>query len=83
MGSGGVGSGESDTQDEIGHGGVCTSTSPSKPVWALGTVTEARAAKQMDGICYSQDQKPLQLRGANLPSLCVFLSSQPVKYASA
>lgn len=71
----GMRAGDSGTGDEIGPGGVCISISPSKSVWALGTVTKARAAKQMDGICYSQDQKPLQPRGANLPTLCVFLSS--------
>lgn len=55
--------------------GFCTSTSSSKLLWASGTVTvtEARTAKQMEGICCGQDEKP---RGsASLPSLCVFLSS--------
>ena len=61
MGLRGKGSGESGMEDEIGRGGVCISTSPSKPVWALGTVAKARAAKQMDGICHGRDQKPLQL----------------------
>lgn len=61
MGLRGMGAGESGTEDEIGRGWVCISTSPSKPVWVLGTVAKARAAKQMDGICHSRDQKPLHL----------------------
>ena len=83
MGLRGTGAGERVTEDERGHGGVCISTSRSKPVWAPGTVTKARAAKQMDRICYGRDQKPLQPRGANLASLCIFLCSQLVRSASA
>ena len=70
MGLRGTGAGESGTEDERGHGGVCISTSRSKPVWAPGTVTKARAAKQMDRICCGRDQKPLQPREQTLP-LCV------------
>lgn len=65
---------ESGVQDELGHGGVPKSISPSKPAWALGTVTEARTAKQMEEICCSQDQKPCSSGEQTVP-LCV--SSSP------
>lgn len=53
--------------------GFCTSTSPSKPAGASGTVAEARTAQQMEGICCGRHQKARS--SAGLSSLCVFLSS--------
>lgn len=41
-------------QEELGRGGALTAMSSSKSVWARGTAAEARAARQMDGICYSR-----------------------------
>ena len=66
-------------QDEIGHGGVHTSISPSKPAWALGTITEASTAKQIEEICCSQDQKPCSSGELTVP-LCV--SSSPPRQSS-
>lgn len=76
-GIGGMGVGESGRESEVGRGGAHAGTCPV----SLGSWHCCRGeSRQTDGICCRRDQKPLQLRGANFPSLRLpLLPASPVR----